>query len=871
MVLTFFSLLDAVVFKKNYEYVYLYEGRLKIGTEKLSNFYSYSEITFDIHIKSSRNGNLWISFENINCSAFSGSADTKFSNEKFLKILPLPEDAEALKLPFIYQGYSNENRHGINTKPEDEKWSRNIKQALVTLLYLDKEIFENDSQAFTKSGFDYYVLSDETNINVTKVTLRDEKSEKIYGYITEEHLEMPSYKKRSYHITKNNEDFKLESVNSLGIIDYSPFNGEGESFYARVDQKLYLKREKDLNDDFSMKDENFIYNEFDLFENVHLKESELIEIDYSLKKSEEEPSMIIMKEKLIKLAEYLKKSHLTLTKPVPTGIEYVDHFIYFLEFLNANNLKELYSLVSEDDDLTQLFLKLVSLTGTSSSYLFIVDLVLEKKVSDHLVLDIFQNMAAHPVNITDDLKDKLLILIRKESSFSKTVKRQATLCLTSSISKTLGSHNYILQDLLQDLKKSTNEQDQLLNIYALRNANMGKSDPEFIKMAKASDGYENLTPHARSEAMYGLQPVSEDEDCLWILLLNKTEEFEVRATAIHLLMDNEHPDNYEKVLWSLIDENDANIKHLFYTKLKSISETKLPSSAAKRTRAKQLLSRLKKPQKSLVKASTFIHDFFDEPTGIGNTIQLTYYGNLGTQNFTQIHIRIALLTSAPKWEQYDWHINLCRNSNRRVKFNNLFDLVKDSNYESLVSSVVYVKNGYLVSWHDNSIEDLIWMLNSFNVNNYFADITQRNNVIVSMDMGIPVIFAHHRSYIFRIQSSFERASSGKFSLDFVFRGIETYGFTSYNYAINLRNGIVRVQSVDGNFPLEIEFNAEPENSKMNMTLNIGEEPFGFQSFSYSNVFVKDYSPEEIFSKMCPECQKFNFVTNGEENLENVST
>ncbi|XP_077283219.1 uncharacterized protein LOC143909191 [Arctopsyche grandis] len=846
------------------EYVYKYEGVIKttlMGPGFTSQFRTHA----DLHISPLEDG-LWMTLKNVKYEVNSGENDSKKSER-----VAIPKDSESINIPFIYHRYQNESQHGITVHKDDMPWSKNMKQAMANLIFMDPRVFNMDkpTEFVHDDQHTYYVLPEENTIVVEKFKTQecyDMALEPKFKHHIEEHHILPMVKKQKYNFNIIESGIEYLSMSQLTNYDFYPFNGNSEKFFAQVVQDITKESISPAKGPQKFNRDNMAYVEIEFEPQMFLTGNGAYDYTMGRQPVDLDALTTSIKNDLEDLLKHSQKSHITLSESHLENKHSVDFLIHRLRNLDTAHLSKLYSSISNlsDDKLVNVLLQAMSLTGTPNPYFFIMDLISESKLSDAVSVNLLENMPKHVTQYYPKLVKRMWNLI-EDTSTSKNVKSAALLSM-SSILYWAKCEDKITETLIERLTKAKDDEEKILLMNVLRNINCATSDMALLNIAKDK----SMIPHVRAVAMMGLKS-GKHHDFLWLNLFNTTEHFEVRVMALHLLTDPQYPDHYDKVFWFVSGE-DKDLSYFFKKKCESMSTTTINRYAETSARAKELLPNMDSESKIAFQSSNYFFDYVDSYFGFGTAALVTYYGDPLKYGFMSVHVQLLEQSTSPIWSQDEYYFHVRWTSEEPRKFQTIYDYF-NGNYTGCIIDHSVVQENAVMSYssidldEDISAFDILKEFLSFDESDLDIDQLLHTEIVIPTDMGLPLVFFNQRSEITKFDLKFKMEPNVNVTYNSNYHGNEVYGFSAYNPISNTWNGIRRVHTYDSYIPIDI--NVASIGKSLKFRINRGEDPFGFQSYVYSHVFLRSENDDwSNIKATCPECESFNLITAGEDDVEN---
>ncbi|XP_077284220.1 uncharacterized protein LOC143909857 [Arctopsyche grandis] len=864
---TLFALLtiagtSPVPFSDNFECVYAYTGKMTLSPNSLP-FRSIYIIRAELHISPFIDG-LWITLKNVTYELYSGADDNNESEK-----VAIPEDSGSINIPFIYHRYKNESQYGITVHKEDKSWSKNMKQGIANFIFLNSWAFNATEPAEFVDGnqFSYYVMPEENGILVEKF-----KTHEYYGTALEPKFKLhkeqghvlPMLKRQTYDFNVDEDSTLLMNSRLTTTLDFFPLNGNSEKYYTTVDQHIVI-RDVIPPSEHKFNRHNMEYIEID-FEPKMFRTGNGV-YDFSMEKNPVDLDALTgsIKSDLEQLVKHSQESQITLSKFYLENKHSVDLLIQRLRNLDTAHLSKLYSSISNlsDDKMVNVLLQAMSLTGTPNTYIFIMDLISESKLSEDVTVKLLENMPKHVTQYYPKLVKRMWNLIEDKST-SKNVHNTAVLSM-SLILYWAKCEDKITETLIERLTKAKDDEERILFINALRNIHCATSDMALLNITKDK----STIPYVRAVAMMSLK-TDAHYGFLWMTLFNKTENFEVRVMALHLLTDPRYPSHYDKIYSYLLSERDQELRHFFMKKCESLSTTTIESYQETKARTKTYLPNIKWHKKGVFMSSSYLFDYVDSDYGFGAAALITYYGDLSTHNFTSVHVQLLEKSINPIWSQDEYYLHIRWTSDKPKKFGTIRDIFR-GDFEGCVFDSLSIRDHDVTSYtsfkghKDIKITDFFQRSIKSEVSSFNIDQSLNTEIVIPTDMGFPLIFFDQKSQISKIDVDIQIDSN--ITVNVNHRGNEIYGFSTYNPISNTWHGLRRVHTSDAYIPIDIDVG---RNGKLlKLKINHGNDAFGLQSYVYNHVFMhSDNDDKSYIEATCPKCEPYTVTTEGDESIEN---
>ncbi|GLV33964.1 crossveinless d [Carabus blaptoides fortunei] len=530
------------------EYVYSYAGSVQTLNTEYNDLAARWNISAKLVLQSN-GADIAMKFEDIKTSLTNGyQADIDSS-----KVLPIPEEAHQLYLPFVVHYYNNGSASGLSHQPDEPLWSLNMKRAIASIIQINTDNIEQlheeiyfEQNIYGNCEVEY--LLGETDKTISKNIFHNLCADTLdsswsnlapASVIPEGFNPITTTTVRTYQFAQKDDVLLLKTIDSYSNITYQTMHCEKSSL-----QVVQIQG-------FELLSESAVSKPIDVTKNTE-SVSLIYFYDAEDKTSGRQPKKTVDPEELLNnLKGYYKDFKSDFHKyplfPGDLGVNnsIIDMFIALSE-MDADTMVDthLEVLFTNDDEVRSVFLSLLPYIGTNVT----VDLIQSSLEADALNdLIAIKIMATFPkyVNVyTVDLLKKMEGLMNLKQAENKHVKYAGILSFAAMVAEanvradipieTLEKYYRKYETHLRDAEDYEEKMTYLLGLI-----NMGNLLDADIMVSLITDTEQSH--HIRSLAAYGFKPylsLSSQQifNELWPIVKNHDEHFEVRVAVLDLLM-----------------------------------------------------------------------------------------------------------------------------------------------------------------------------------------------------------------------------------------------------------------------------------------------------------------------------------------------
>ncbi|GLV31871.1 crossveinless d [Carabus blaptoides fortunei] len=538
---------------KNNEFLFDYGGVVKAKNSATETLLSIWSVNANLTLQSKGN-DIVMKFNDIKNSLFTGDLEDAAA----AKLLPIPEGAHHLSLPFIVHYYENGSASSLSHQPDDPLWSLNMKRAIASIIQLDTEHLNDlngtnhvEESIYGNCEAEYLVFEDynrgneeTTSFTVSKNWSDTSCADRLDNVWNNPSINLPIHTKvnREYRIQLANSDSTVEkiSIESRATIIFN--------YNERSDQELEQRQY------FFFKHKRDIVTPIDVSKIT--KSTSLVYVFDEDETSGRKPKKVVDQEKLI---QDLRDSYtafeadLQRTPLVPGDIGINDTLLDIANTLremdkDSMDLTAFAALFTGDNEMKGLLVSMLPYIGTNEA-VELIKLLVEKRDLDDLSL--IKLMATFPRYVDEyspELFKKMEVLLSLNAG-SQYVKHTAILSFANLVDQAyahIGKPEKYLQEYANQFltlyKKASNDESKMMYLHGVINIGGLLDTNELISIIESKDE----SHYIRTLAAYGFKPylISNKQEFqlfkrLWTIVSNADEHFDVRVAVLDLLMNSE--------------------------------------------------------------------------------------------------------------------------------------------------------------------------------------------------------------------------------------------------------------------------------------------------------------------------------------------
>ncbi|XP_012277416.2 vitellogenin-3 [Orussus abietinus] len=640
------------LFSKGKEYTYSYDASTSSSTLLPAEAASSWGLNGKLVIIADEDSVL-VQLQSIKMSASNGPPGIE---KDFVKI---DEQAEELLKPFRIDydmGYIQNFSVGT-----ESPWATNIKRSIAGILQLDLKAVEK-KVAFYSQEINHY---GQCNIECVVIPITEDESvvtksfdprtcrghpQKYWSNVPR--MECPNNdqnpvlksSERLYKVRAKGEDYTILFVNATGGIYVQPFQSLGEAHVLFTRQILELTSVRDVNTRISKTD----------LQAAGL-EHELPEGDLTQGRSVPDKITIFatIRNLLDRLSQRLENPGLD-TKIDNLHNTTISILLYYLNMLERADLQTVYNKISgtsyKEETIRNMLLEILPQVGSKESALFVLDLILQKKVSHINAIQLLTHLPFHVKNPNVELLVNMQSLLNLPDYIAPDIQNTGILTFGTLIYKTC--QMYCPYEMLDDyvrlyldkFTESTQYEKKMVYLEGLANIQLGRV-VEFLE--PIASGGNSESRHLRFLAAWSSLPSAPYRPDViypvyWPILVNRTEHLEMRIAAMTLLIvSNPSPSRLISLYWYMQGEPNQHLYNFFYTTLKSMERTNYPCYTHIGNIAAQFIRILRKPPtQQKILTGNYLFDYQDTSRHFGAMLHGIVIADSVTNIPTVLHLTL---------------------------------------------------------------------------------------------------------------------------------------------------------------------------------------------------------------------------------------
>ncbi|XP_057380358.1 uncharacterized protein LOC130702764 [Daphnia carinata] len=918
------------LFEDGHEYQYSYQAYTMTGVREPTLFSSSFGIRGNLIIQK-QPGIATLKLSDLTLGMHNGP-ETLFNTIKFLKKPDLASLEKPFKLTFL-----NGKITGFYTDSWDAEWSVNFKKALATNLQMDFYIGDigkeetaymrvvedtisgtcNTSYSFSDDGKGRFLLFKQRTqrecTNIPSMGFNTVETTTCAGTPQNDLLATTqSYYKLSRGTASNT--VKAESISSLGHQALQLYPPTGTPFYNRANTTLLLKSLSPLTKPIAAPGLTKHYatlrytfrNLMPTADGIDLTREE----DYF--HPEEPQSQLLLRSKAVPMLTKLKSviGWSPLNEEALTDSSTSD-CIQLMSAMSLESLVAVWKSIEKDDELKNLYVEILPLTGTNPAALMIKGLILGGKISD---IEAQRTVALIPYYLRMP-SEKLLAnwedLLKSSSSIkTKELRGAITLAFSHLIGVTCSGNtqrpckpdtiNKYARILYDAFKAAKTHQEMMVSLIALRNSKLIPAIERLVPHTKSGSVSRTVRPHVIISIQ--LMAASNREkflSAIMPIIHNTTETTEIRVAAISTLF-RAKPNLVElqELVGIIEDETNKEVLNFILTTFRSYTGSK--NSCLKRNSGdlELLIRRVDHLKTDFFLSNNRAFDFHDEKHGFGGGLQLvTVYGEesrapliisakvnyrLSEHRYVPLEVMIRLEGVDEAYVRYFRKVDP-----KDFKLDVLKDLLQKTlkiaprQKAPFKMEVILRSQGYDWLYHHMGGEELASLMEGkalkdlisrgFKLTRSMVMLGGQKMTWIANDIGIPVAVGMSNPGFGRHQLSYGDQSQ----LNKIGRTIQagldvnlqmiTY-MVAYN-PLNGTQGIVKSRGSRIHLPMNAQFVYSIPDSQIEIKMNTAteEKPLSFLFTSKTNAVLSGKDDAKAVSYLkdtCPQCESNSLVTRG---------
>lgn len=897
----------ATLFGKGKETVYSYSTDVRAGAHEEVSFVSQFGLTSTLTITTNKDGNSAIfQLSNISMQLFNGELSLEEDTEaKFL-----PMSVESLETPFEVT-YSDGLVKSIFTNKNEEIWTTNMKKSIAGILQLDlKNIHFDKSHTFpTRENTIYGNCFVEYNVRSKEggyATIRKMPSHfgcqgpRVYNFwgnpvgtpcSQDARNTIDVGSERVFEVDSSDDNLSINKVSTRGHVYFAPYPNVGFSQHIQVKQTFQLENQHlstkyKSNQEFKEQDMSFTLTGFDEKSGTRFSLSG----EKDLPSQETLVSMVLKQlHELVQNVEEIRfggvndqNGYLEENKNERSQLLSLQ-LIRTLGFLNYDSLKNFYSEIgvgtsSTEESIRDLFLDLLSQTGTKAAIMLLQDLITNNVLIRETSIQILKTT---PFYLRQTGESILKIYERVlDVQDDEQIRRAATLSFGTMVDRACKNDQcspevidkYILK-YLELFKGATDYQWKMTYLEGLGNMRIGNVVKYLEPIIKGDQSYSH---HIRFLAIWATYLTSiRDPDRVseiyWPILENKSEHLELRMGAFTvLLLSKPIPERFHALAALMEEEPEgSHLYYFFYSTIQSLAGTTHPCYQGMKKIAQHILRYARLPEKEPLWTGNHMFDYIDDNFKFGSFLQLVMLADQQTggpnifffsqnEHFSGSSHQLLAFYIKMQGVKRQFRETLVKENDMITKLQLLLSSIgvkqikeddEDMHFELLVQSQDKTVMAYY--FNESNIEELVKTLKSmdsgiksdFHMNYQGLLFSIINELTGPTDMGVPMTLTIPIPILFSLSGNFthdttETSITRKNEIDMKYWKHGGSFLTVYNPIGKLWHGVSRLHTVLLHVPLNIDLTAQFAGESLVLALSKMENAVpGVAVHAGSNVFT----------------------------------
>ncbi|XP_012273871.1 uncharacterized protein LOC105696201 [Orussus abietinus] len=714
---------------------YRYYADVKLGTLKPVQYASYFALDGHVlvtHDSSDPTTNYAyiVTLKDIKHTLFNGQMTL------WQKIETFHEMSEASKMihdPFVVVFDERGKVQGVKIATSECGWSKNIKQAIASLMQLDMSSImpqsemkphgfittENTIHGNCQVAYDVQLVPENKwdlngEIKVTKsYDMRNctEYMQRVFdskmGDICHVPKEDPitTMTSRQYDLKNTADGYVVKMIAGYGQMFYSPWQANSENHYFASSQTLWLESVKNTDAQqssvnvrnvpvtngvtYQKPEENYV---------PHAGE----DLTQGRRVVKVESLMPKLKKMLEEAADYFAENHIETKEPDWKHGQTINRLLNTMGYMDVGLFESVFTSLQDgqtprEETIRNIFLMMVPHVGTSASCIFIRNVIRKQKVSTKMAFHML-SLLPHNVRVPSE---RLLLdmedLLKLDNSVNVEVRKASILCFATLINRTF-KHlqgepinpllNRYLQHFFDHVKNEPTYEMKMVYVMAMRNVEVGNIHQLLAPIIRGERMLSEKPVHLRHMAMLAVsKSVIGDmdfvHDLFWPIMADNTLPVHLRITAYTILMD-QMPDmaRMMRIHWYMVNEKDQNLYNFHYTTLKSLANSVDPCMQPVKEMVQKILESKVEWHSDIFLSSNIITNYMDSVYGYGETMKIMATVNQLTGiPYTGIieHVSITSRKPVSRWGVY-WSVE------------GMDDILKNIVFEKVMSTLETVSN-----------------------------------------------------------------------------------------------------------------------------------------------------------------------------------
>lgn len=931
--------------KPDEELVYDYTAIIKLGVVHPSHFSSHFGLYARLRMQADSSSTV-VSLSDLSFTLRNRKDDDVHDYGQ--TSLPIEEKMKDLVKPFKIVYDTTGKVVTISSDSTENDYVRDVKKAIAAVLQLDigkvqldlngkQHSFTTEEQSIQGKVEVYYnVVPKGDKIVITK--LLDTNTRHITHHVmtnTEKELcgvkkdyPFSQYSKRQYVVEKSKTGNKVVSeVDAQGGIALHLFKGK-EGYYLFTNQKLRLLDVKPVQQRLEVKSDR---QEHVVSDTVHTE-------GYS-KALKETLNQQDLKTEVIRLlgkaVDYLDENHIHMDTPDGKKSMLITRIKSILSMCDLPVLQQIHDTLKQktserDMQALELYHEIIPFVGTRISLQHIKELILQKKVKDHVIIHLLKTTPLHVKTPTQEIVTEMEDLINLDGSFSNHVRKTAVLSFSilvgkahkfeksirhhdEDVQRTHGGYEHedvdtsvfdkYVHQFVSKLRATNDFEKRKLYLEVLYNMRI-KSTYAYLEPALEGKWWNN--EDLRLGTLWAVVPLIQHDphkilNWYWPILSDTSRPTEHRVEAFYIIMKSQPGIiHLMDIYWLMKTETNKELYHVFYTYVQSIMRTSNPCKKDFKEHVTKVFSSLPKLDKQSI-SGYYLSDFHDRDYGFGGGMGVMV---LSTNTTKMVHGAIGTDVFNPRWHDYGFWIKIVGlesgfadkfllNTQSTSKIFNWQDVlhiitsIPNNNHIHIEGSIS--KNSYIVNsfFYDGSnIKDLVDLFNVLNAEHYTyvkkgieVEYSPETRITLTTDVGIPAVIDFMVPTVHKYDINITKDTSDKITnlnVDAHWKvwSHGTYGIQLFNPIANVKQKVMKHMSYDAVLPVHLDISTNLQQQKMKVTWKIPTQEegnvIGFKSHVTPVVVTKHYRGEQVLRRSSVKDEDVVFVTHGDEYRHNVS-
>ncbi|XP_015589014.1 uncharacterized protein LOC107264834 [Cephus cinctus] len=461
--------------------VYKYDVDVKAGTIESVPYASQFALNGYLYVKQD------VSDPALKNAYYFTLADLKYSlhngeanhYDKIKPIHPLSDSVRILQDPFVVAFDDHGKIQGIKLGETETGWSRNLKQALASMMQIDLHRSMVEKKPTVAHGFinqedtihgscnvaydvhPKYDVTSETDVNVFILTKTYELENctsfvnRVFNHVDVQpcHLEhenpLTTAARRVFEIENLENEILIRKLIGHSVIDYFPWQANSEAHYLLTNQSLILENVLPVAQ-VQLPVVNF--ENITMISNISYVKPQK---NYALHAAEDithgrhivklDVLMPKLKKMLGEAADYLEENHIVMEDPDFKHGQTINRLLSTMSYMDLGSFEQVYNVIkdsttSRDMTILNIFLNMIPHVGTTASSHFIRNVIRDHQISDMNAILMLHTLPMYIRVPTEQLLIEMEDLIKFGEDVSLHVRKASILCFASLIYKTFQHH-----------------------------------------------------------------------------------------------------------------------------------------------------------------------------------------------------------------------------------------------------------------------------------------------------------------------------------------------------------------------------------------------------------------------------------------------